>query len=150
MVAIAMVVGKSVLVPVLIGLAVKRLAPSIAQRLARPLSMVGTVALVVGLLPILVKLWPAVAAAASLSSIVAIALFTLLSLTVGHLLGGPLQDERTVLGLSTASRHPGVAMAIASAVVVAENRPVVIGAVLLCVLVGSVITAPYAKWRRRS
>ena len=66
------------------------------------------------------------------------------------MLGGPAPEDRTVLGLSTASRHPGVAIAVVSTVAAPENRPIIIAAVLLCVIVGAIATAPYVKWRKRA
>src|SRR5262249_44499108 len=119
-----------------------------AAPLARPLALVGMAVLVLGLIPILVKLWPALAALARPGPLVAIVLFTLLSLAGGPLLGGPPPHARTGPGLSTASRHPGVAVTIAGAILAADQRPEVIAAVLLCVLVGAVVTGPYAKRRR--
>ena len=148
--AIAMVVTKSVLAPLLVGVLVKSLAPGLAGRLAGPLSIAGMLALALGLVPVLIKMWPSLAAEASLPALIAIVSFTLLSLAVGHLLGGPAADDRTVLALSTACRHPGVAMAIVTAAAAADDKPVVVAAVFLCVLVGSLITAPYAKWRGRA
>lgn len=67
---------------------------------------------------------------------------------VGHPLGGPDLEDRTVLALSTASRHPGVAMAVAAA-----NYPgnKVIGvAILLYFPVNIVLSIPCVrrmKWR---
>jgi BASS family bile acid:Na+ symporter len=148
--AIAIVVGKSVLAPLVLGLMVKMLAPALAARLAKPLTIVGMLVLVLALLPVLVKMWPALAAQATLSSLVAIILFTLLSLAVGHLLGGPAAQDRTVLGLSTACRHPGVAVTIITAAAEREQKAVVVAAVFLCVLVGAIVTGPYAKWRGRA
>src|SRR5262245_30971086 len=148
--SIAVVVAKSVLGPLVVGLVVQRVAPGLAARLAKPLSLVGTALLLLGVLPILVKMWPALAAQARPGAVIAIVLFTLLSLVVGHFLGGPADDDRTVLGLSTACRHPGVAMAIAGSILTAEQKPPVIAALFLCLVVGGIVTGPYAKRRRRA
>jgi BASS family bile acid:Na+ symporter len=148
--AIAIAVGKSVLAPLVLGLIVKRVAPALAAQLAKPLTTVGMLALVLALLPVLIKMWPALAAQATLPALVAIILFTVLGLAVGHLLGGPVAEDRTVLGLSTACRHPGVAVTIITAAAEAEQKPVVVAAVFLCVLVGAIVTGPYAKWRGRA
>jgi len=67
---------------------------------------------------------------------------------VGHLMGGQDPEDRTVLALSNACRHPGVAVAIAGAV--AEDKGAVSAAVLLAVLVSVLVTVPYVKWRQRS
>jgi BASS family bile acid:Na+ symporter len=47
--------------------------------------------------------------------VAAFVVFGLVGLAAGHLLGGPGPAERVVLALTTASRHPGVALAIATA-----------------------------------
>jgi bile acid:Na+ symporter, BASS family len=73
--------------------------------------------------------------------------FVLIGLAAGHLLGGPDPDDRTVLALSTATRHPGVAIAIANA-----NFPggkLAVAAVLLYVLVSAVVSIPYLNWIKR-
>jgi BASS family bile acid:Na+ symporter len=71
------------------------------------------VLIVAAAVPIVIKEWPSMVALVGNYSIVAIALFSLAGVVVGHLLGGPDPDERTVLGLSTAARHPAMALAIA-------------------------------------
>jgi BASS family bile acid:Na+ symporter len=149
--AIAVVVAKSVVGPLLAGLLVRRLAPGFAARAARPLSLASTLALVIGLVPVLVKMWPAIVAQVTDHTLLAIVVFTLVGLVVGHLLGGPDHDDRTVLALSTACRHPGVAVVIAGAVAGSREAVAPIAAtVLLCVLVAAVLTIPYVKWRKRA
>src|SRR4029079_7499649 len=110
----AKIVGTSILAPLLAGLVVGRIAPSFAGRAAKPVSIAATVLLVVAALPVLIKEWPAIAAQISVFSVVAIALFSVAGLAIGNALGGPDPDDRTVLALATATRHPGIAMAIAA------------------------------------
>ena len=57
-------------------------------------------------------LMPLVIGNGSLAAIVA---FVFIGLAAGHLLGGPEPANRTVLAFTTSSRHPGIAIAIASA-----------------------------------
>lgn len=64
-----------------------------------------------------------------------------------HWLGGPDPDDRTVLALSTATRHPGVAIAIAQ--VNAPEPQAITAAFLLAFLVGGIVSVPYVKWRAR-
>ena len=80
-------------------------------------------------------------------TLLAIATFTLLGLLMGHLLGGPDAEDRTVLALAAASRHPAVALAIASASF--PEQKLVLPAVLLALLTGIVATVPYSAWRKR-
>ena len=79
-------------------------------------------------------------------TLLALGAFVVIGLTVGHFLGGPDPSERTVLAISTATRHPGMAMAIANA-----NNPgnkLLFGAMLLYILCHVVLTIPYLKLTR--
>jgi BASS family bile acid:Na+ symporter len=148
---IAVVLVKSVLGPLLAGVLVRTLVPALAARNARLLSLIGTLVLLLGVVLILVRVWPAVAAAAGGNALIAITLFVLAGLGVGHLLGGPVPEDRTVLALATASRHPGVAVAIVGAIAPDKEAVARVAAtVLLCVLVSVLVTVPYVKWRKRS
>lgn len=147
MAAVAWIVATSVLLPLAAGALLRRLAPGLAGRIMRPLSIGGTVLLIAAFVPVLVKAWPALVAQIGDYTLLAIAVFVVAGLAVGHLLGGPNPDDRTVLALSTATRHPGVAIAIAQ-----TNAPddhSIVAAVLLAFLIGGLVTVPYVKWRRR-
>jgi len=144
--AVAKIVATSILAPLLAGLVVGRLTPSFAGSAAKPLSIAGTVLLVVAALPILVKEWPSIAAQTSVFGVIAIALFSAAGLAVANALGGPDPDDRTVLALATATRHPGVAMAIAADM---PDKQALLAAMLLVVIVGAVVAGPYVKWRTR-
>jgi BASS family bile acid:Na+ symporter len=91
--------------------------------------------------------WLAMVSLVGNGTIVAIVAFSLVGLVVGHLLGGPDSDDCAVLALATASRHPGVALAIASANFPGEK--VVPAAVLLYLIVSAIVSIPYLTWRRR-
>lgn len=41
-------------------------------------------------------------------------LFTFAALATGHLLGGPEEDDRTLLAFAAVSRHPGIAIVVAT------------------------------------
>lgn len=146
--SVARVVGTSVLVPLAAGIIVRRLAPGAAARLAGPVGKGATVLLLLAVVPVLVKVWPAIWALVGDFTVVAILTAVLLGLAAGHLLGGPLPGDRTVLALSTATRHPGVAFAIAQASF--PDRPEVPAGILLYFLVGAIVSVPYVKWRARA
>jgi BASS family bile acid:Na+ symporter len=146
-VEIARIVLITVLVPLAVGIAIRRIAPGIAGRAAKPMSLVATLLLVASVVPVLFTQWPAISSLIGNGTLAAFAAFVIVGLTVGHLLGGPVSDDRTVLAFSTASRHPGVAIATAS-----RNFPgekLVVAAVLLYVLVGAVVGIPYMIWSMR-
>jgi BASS family bile acid:Na+ symporter len=52
------------------------------------------------------------------------------------------------LALSTASRHPAIALAIAKGNF--PDEPYLAATIVLYLLVATVVAVPYVKWRRRS
>jgi len=144
---IVMQVLVGVLVPLLAGLLVRRWLPTLAQRTARPLSVAATVLLVVSFLPVLVQASGAMLALVGKGTVVAFALFAAIGLLVGHWLGGPHPDDRSVLALATACRHPGIAIALAHATFPEQKQ--VGPAVLVYLAVSGLICAPYLHWVKR-
>jgi BASS family bile acid:Na+ symporter len=145
--AVAQLVFMSALLPLAAGMAVRRFAPKLADHIARPLALVAAIMLAAGVLPILFSAWPEITSLIGNGTIVAIVTFTIIALAAGHLLGGPDPDGRTVLALSTASRHPGIALAIAHASFPGNKH--VLGAVLLYLIVSAIASIPYMNWRKR-
>ncbi|MCI0661149.1 MAG: Na+-dependent transporter [Acidobacteria bacterium] len=144
---IAKLVFISVLIPLAVGIAVQYFSPNFADRISGLISKVAVILLVVGILPILFTSWPSIVSLVGDGTILAIAAFSLMGVLTGHLLGGPEPDHRTVLALSTASRHPGVALAIATANFPKEK--LALAAILLHVLINAVVLMLYLIWRRR-
>jgi bile acid:Na+ symporter, BASS family len=72
--------------------------------------------------------------------------FVVAGLAVGHMLGGQARDNQIVLAISTACRHPAIALAIANATYPREK--LVIGAILLYLVLNVLVSIPYVKWRR--
>jgi len=141
--AIAWVVATSLLAPIVAGIVVERIAPALAARIARPVSLFATVLLVVCFLPVLLKIWPAIVASFGNFTLLTIAAFVAIGLAVGHLLGEPAREDRSVLALATASRHPGVALAVAHDT---SSLLPVLAVVLVCLIVGALLGAVYTKW----
>ena len=77
----------------------------------------------------------------------AFATFVAVGLAIGHLLGGPAPANRTSLAISTASRHPGIALALAQANFPAEK--LVLAALLLYLLINAIVSIPYILWIKR-
>jgi BASS family bile acid:Na+ symporter len=146
--ATARVVATSVLLPVIAGLALARLAPSLADRIAGPVSSASSALLLLLFVPVVVSSGDQMLAQLGNFTIVAIIAFIATGLAVGHLLGGPRPEDRTSLALATATRHPGVAIAVLNAV--APEQREVAPVLLLYLLVGMVVSVPYLKWRSRA
>lgn len=146
MAAVAKIVLATVLLPLAAGVLVHRLAPSFARQIEPFISGLASVLLAIGLVFILIGMWSGIAALVGDGTLVALAVMTLLGLLVGHLLGGPDPDDRSALALACASRHPGVALAIAE--INAPGHKSVTTAVLLYLLVSAVVSIPYTIWRK--
>jgi bile acid:Na+ symporter, BASS family len=73
--------------------------------------------------------------------------FALVGLAAGHVLGGPDTPPRSVLALSTATRHPGIAIAIAA--VNFPDQRLAPAAMLLYLLVSALVAKPYLVWLKR-
>ena len=144
---VAKIVATSVLAPLALGMLVKRFAPAMAERIVRPLSIAGMVLLAIALAPVLIKEWPGITALIGNYSVVAMVVFALVALAVGHALGGRNADDRTVLATATSARHPAVALAMTHH---AQDRSAVLAAVLLTLIVAAVVSIPYVMWRARS
>jgi BASS family bile acid:Na+ symporter len=144
--AVAQIMLKTVLVPLAIGMAVRALARKFADRIAAPTLAFAAAMLPVAAIAVIVAAWPSISAQIGDGSLLAIAFFVAVGLGVGHLLGGPDPADRTVLSLSTASRHPGAAAAVASANFPQEHAA--IAALLLYLIVAAVVSALYLRWRK--
>jgi BASS family bile acid:Na+ symporter len=144
---IAVLVFTTALAPLALGIFIREVMPTFAGRIVKPVGLIGLVLLILGILPVLFKAMPAIVSLIGNGTLLAIVVFVLLALVAGHWLGGPEPENRPVLALSTASRHPGVALAIAH-----TNFPEVklaAAAILLYMLVSAIVSKPYMTWWRR-
>jgi BASS family bile acid:Na+ symporter len=145
--AIAELVLKAAIGPLAAGMACRALLPGFAARTAKPIELIATVLLGLGVLAVLAREMPAVLSVIGNGSLLAFAAFVAVGLSAGHLLGGPRADDRLVLALSTATRHPMIALTVAKANF--PDEPMLGAAVLLYLLVGLLIGIPYQVWQNR-
>jgi BASS family bile acid:Na+ symporter len=134
------------LVPLGIGVAIRRFLPSLAERLAKPLATIVNVFILLVVLLILVKAFPKVLDLGP-KVLGAMAVLTLIALAGGHLLGGPVPEDRTALAFTSALRHPGLALTIGK--VDHPGEPIA-AVVLAYLLVTSLAAIPYTAWRKRA
>lgn len=144
--AIAKVMLTMVIAPLVVGILCSRLMPRISHALLKPVRAVAFLLLIAGALALLAGTWRAILSATGHGTVMAILVFVLLGLLVGHLLGGPTEEEASALALSTASRHPAISLAIASANFPGEQfLPTLALYLLICTLA----VLPYVKWQVR-
>ncbi|HMG33761.1 MAG TPA: Na+-dependent transporter [Blastocatellia bacterium] len=144
---VAFVVLTTVLIPLGAGMLMHRISPRIARKAARRLSIVAAIVLIGTLVAILIKFFTTVVSLIGNGTLAATIVFIAAGVAAGHFLGAPKPENRTVLALSTASRHPGVALAIAGAIY--PQPKLVFAAILLYILVTAAVLIPYLAWRRR-
>jgi BASS family bile acid:Na+ symporter len=138
----------SVGIPLATGMLVKAYAPRAAEVARKYATIVGTVLLVIGALAILVAEWRAVLSLIGDGSVLAIAATVGVGLLAGHLLEGGSIGRRTSLAISAATRHPGVAIAIATLNFPNLKKPAV-AAILLYFIVNAIVSIPYLRWAKR-
>ncbi len=142
--SIATQVLATIVVPLMLGILIRTFLPNIAERVAKPLSLIGTVLLVLCFLPVLFGSLRAILLLIGDGTVVSLAAFALIGIIVGHLLGGPESENRPVLALATSSRHPAIAIAIANANF--PDQKLAVPAVLLYLLLSAILALPYLNW----
>jgi BASS family bile acid:Na+ symporter len=146
--AVIKVVGVTVLLPLSLGILVHARAPEFARRRAAMVYKAGLAILALLALPLLFVAAGSMLALLGRGTLVALAAFVVAGVAVGHWLGGPDPANRTVLALATASRHPGLAIAIATASFPAQRR-LIAAAILLYLVVKAFVLIPYNSWCKR-
>jgi BASS family bile acid:Na+ symporter len=145
-VTVAAVLVKSVFLPLAAGAGLRAVAPALAERLEKPVTRVARIMLPLAVVVLLISATGVMWALVGNGTLLALAIFTLTGLGIGHVLGGPNPAHSVVLGLATACRHPAIAIAIAAASYPEERFG---GVILLYLLVSGLIGAPYLSWQRR-
>ena len=145
--AIAKVVVVMTILPLITGVIVRTLLPAVATRLEKPARLVSTVLLLAGALALVIAAMPVIWSVTEPGILVAVTVFVLVGLGVGHWLGGPQAEDSTVLALSTASRHPAIALAVAK--LNFPDEPHLGATILLYLILLTVLTVPYVRRQRR-
>jgi bile acid:Na+ symporter, BASS family len=144
---IARIVLFSTLVPLAAGMAVRAFFPHAAPALDKRVEIVAKILLSAAVLVLIVAAAPVMwALVGNGGTLIAMLIFLTAGLAIGHELGGPDPDHAVVLALSTACRHPAIALAIATANF--PDQPAA-PAILLYVLVAAIAVTPYLAWQRR-
>ena len=143
--AVALVIAKSFLAPLVLGMLLRWPLSSVAERLSQWLLGAAGAALTAAGLALLV-LHGGALVAVGVVPLLALVATTLVALAIGHALGGPDPDDRTALAVSCATRHVGIAMLAASTV----PGPRIAVLVLAYVLASAVVSIPYLRWRKNA
>jgi BASS family bile acid:Na+ symporter len=136
----------SIIIPFAVGMLIHHLGPERAERVAPTVNKIAAVLLLLSMLPIVVELFPAMLRLVGNGSVGTITLVVVGGLLAGHLLGGPDQQDRGALAIACTTRHPGVALVVAS-----QNfpEPEIKAVILLFLIVSVLVVLPYQVWFKR-
>jgi BASS family bile acid:Na+ symporter len=144
--AVAAIVLKAALAPLAAGMAVRAILPTMAERLEAVVTLASKVLLPVAIVALLLATFSAIWSFVGPGTILAMVIFIAAGLAIGHVLGGPDRDHAVVLALSTACRHPAIALAIAATNFPDQRFGPLI---LLYLIVNVVMSIPYIWWQKR-
>ena len=143
--AVALVIAKAFLAPLLAGMLLRWPLSRVAERLSDWILKAGGILLLVAAFSLLAT-HARLLAEIGWIPLVSLGGLTAVALAIGHVLGGPNPDDRTALAVVCATRHVGVAMLAASAV----PGPRTIALVLAYLVASAAVSIPYLKWRGRA
>src|SRR5439155_18977208 len=106
-------------------------------------SFIASVLLIVGLLPILFTAAKTMLSLVGNGTLFSFSVFAICGLLIGHFLGGPEPENRRVLALAAATRHPAIAVAIAHANF--PDQKLAVPAVFLYTIVGAILSGLYFR-----
>jgi len=146
---VATQVGLAQVLPLLLGVLLRRRLPQLAERIERPLERVANLLLLALVLVVLIKAGPAllVTIPSEPGALLAMAVLSGLALALGHWLGGDDPRERLTTALVTAMRNPGLALLFATAH--GQALPGLKLWILTYVLMTLIVSIPLVRGSRR-
>jgi BASS family bile acid:Na+ symporter len=149
-VAVALQVGKITFLPVVAGLLLQHISPAFCNRIARHVQTVAN-ALFILLFVVLIGL---IALAPQVRGMLmvggrptlAIVLMVLISLAIGHFLGGPERSRKSTLAIACIARNVGLALYIAG---LSQYGQYLVPTIVSYLIIGALIAVPYAVWSKR-
>lgn len=144
--AVFATIAGGVLLPLAIGVAVKRIAPRLAEATWQLIAKAAMALVLLAFIAIVIRAWPAMVAMIGDGTLLAMAAVSAIAIAAGHFLGGPDRVDRATLATASVVRHPGISISLASA---AFADPRVSAAIVLFMLVGMIVAAPYSAWIKK-
>jgi len=133
------------LLPVSLGILLRRFASGVADRIGKPLILLANLLF---LLLVVLLVVPSVRILLhfGLLPTLAIVATAALALAIGHLVGGPATDQRAALATASIARNIGLALFIAS---LNDAEKLLAPTLVSYMVLGSIVAMPYALWIRR-
>jgi bile acid:Na+ symporter, BASS family len=138
-------IAQTVLLPLIIGAIIRRLAPRWTERLSQPINAISGKALVATLLALLALNLGGIIEVSLLSFIV-LSFLIASALAAGHFLGGSAVGDRAALAMAAAQRQTAIATLIA-----AINFPsaVTIDVIVIYLIINILAIKLYMKWCKK-
>jgi len=148
--AVARQVAEVTFLPVITGLLVQHFAPRLADVIGKPLRILANILFIVlfSAVIILLVLSPDLRMTLNLGGLPTGAIIIMVgsSLAIGHLLGGPSREHRSVLAIASIARNVGLALFIAQLSDYGQNF---IPTLLTYMIFGALLAVPYSVWSKR-
>ncbi|MEB3324896.1 MAG: hypothetical protein VKM17_06115 [Cyanobacteriota bacterium] len=142
--AVEQVLLVTVAAPLALGLGLARLWPGTAPRLAALADRVGGVVLLLGAGVLLLLRGRAILEVLGQGTLLITLAVVAFGLLMGHSLGGPDPGNRAALASATVSRHPAIALLVATGAF-PDNDGTILGTVLLYLLASLLLPIPYER-----
>ena len=147
---VARQVARVTFLPVITGLLIQRFAPRLTDVIINPLRMLANILFIVlfVVLIILLVLSPDFRMMLNLGGLSSVVITIMVggSLAIGHLLGGPSREQRSVLAIASVARNVGLALFIAELSDYAQNF---IPTLFAYMILGPLVAVPYSVWNKR-
>ena len=138
----------SILLPLGVGFGMRRLSPDTSRRAVTPLTLAAAGLLALVLVALVAQSWRGIRLLFGNGTVLAVVVLVLVGLVIGHVCGGPARKHRRVLAMATVTRHPALAIAIATTAF--PNDPLVGVVIVLTVLLAVIASIPYVPLSRIS
>jgi BASS family bile acid:Na+ symporter len=147
---VALQVAQVSFLPVVLGLLLQRIVPRFVGAIRKPVNVLANVLflLLFVLLIVLLALVSSFRAMLRIGPLgyAAILNMVAVSLTIGHLLGGPSRTHRSTLAIASIARNVGLALFIAN---LSDYGQRFIPTLLTYMILGAIVAIPYGIWSKR-
>lgn len=144
-VSVAGTLASTFLVPFAIGMALRKMLRERATRIGEWANTISSIMLA-GIVLVLIAVQFGTILPMLWQSLPLVVTFAAGALFIGHVLGGPDPRERTALAIATVTRHPGLALLMAtSSFPNLHVLPPILSVIIGC----AIVSIPYTAWRKR-
>jgi BASS family bile acid:Na+ symporter len=148
-VPVAKILLITVAAPMAAGMALGYFLPGLRALVATWASRIGWTGIALGSVALLAARWSDILGRLGGGTLALTVLIIAFALFIGHRLGGPDEGNRSSLAITTAARHPGVAITVVMGLF-PEEGGAILGMAGLFWLASFAMAIPYLKWRRQS